>query len=132
MPTDARRHLGATGERLAAETLTAAGLTILARNWRCPVGEIDIIAQEMAPDLTIGAVAPWLVLVEVRTRRGTAYGSALQSITPRKAAKLREVAAQYIQWAGWSGPWRIDVVAVQMDARGRLLAIEHIRHAVTG
>lgn len=128
-----RRSLGNTGETLAVRTLEAAGLTILARNWRCAVGEVDIVAQEAAPDFTQGGIlVPWLVLVEVRTRRGIQYGSALQSITPRKAAKLREVAAHYVQDHQWRGPWRIDVVAVQMDSQGHLQAVEHIRHAVTG
>jgi putative endonuclease len=68
--------------------------------------------------------------VEVRTRRGFAYGAALESITPRKAAKMREVAHHYVQALGWNGPWRIDVVGIQMDVQGRLLSIEHIRHAV--
>jgi putative endonuclease len=128
-----RRRLGDTGEELAARTLLTAGLTILRRNWRCPAGEIDIIAQEAAPDFVKGGqVVSWLVLVEVRTRRGTQFGAARQSITPRKQAKLREVAAHYVQTENWRGPWRIDVVAVQMDAQGRLLEVEHIRHAVTG
>jgi putative endonuclease len=111
--------------------LEAAGLRIIAANWRCSAGEIDIIAEEDAPDYVRGvASSPWRVIVEVRTRRGDAYGTALQSIGPRKQAKLREVARQYIQATHWAGPWRIDVVAVQMDSHGRLLAIEHIRHAV--
>lgn len=132
MPS-ARRSLGDTGEDLAVQALTAAGLTILARNWRCPAGELDILAEEMAPDLLAGPQpVAWRVCVEVRTRRGTQFGTAKQSITPRKQAKLREVAAHYIQSTGWTGPWRIDVVAVQMDGQGRLVEIEHIRHAVTG
>jgi putative endonuclease len=130
---DPRRSLGSRGEELATQALQRAGLTILARNWRCAVGEIDIVAQEQAPDFTQGGVmAPWLVLVEVRTRRGANFGSARQSITPRKAAKLREVATHYVQAQQWHGSWRIDVVAVEMDSRGHLLAIDHIRHAVTG
>jgi putative endonuclease len=128
-----RRHLGAAGEDLAVRALRAAGLSILTRNWRCPAGEVDVVAQEDAPDFVQGGqITPWLVLVEVRTRRGARFGSALQSITLRKQAKLREVAEHYVQTHGWAGPWRIDVVAVQMDAQGRLLAVEHIRHAVTG
>lgn len=127
-----RRQLGNTGETLALQTLTAAGLTILDRNWRCAVGELDIIAQETAPDFVSGnSQATWLVLVEVRTRRGEAFGTALQAITPRKAAKLREVAEHYVQAHHWTGPWRIDFVAVQMDVSGRLLAVDHVRHAVT-
>ena len=128
-----RRQLGNTGETLALQTLTAAGLTILAQNWRCSVGELDIVAQEVAPDFASGNLqATWLVLVEVRTRRGEAFGTALQAITPRKAAKLREVAEHYVQQHGWTGPWRIDFVAVQMDGSGRLIAVDHVRHAVTG
>jgi putative endonuclease len=131
--TDSRKTLGNSGEAVAAHALEKAGLTISARNWRCPAGELDILAQEFAPDYSQdGEMVPWLVVVEVRTRRGTRYGSALQSITPRKQRKLREVAEHYIQTVKWSGPWRIDVVAVQLDSNGKLLDVEHIRHAVTG
>ncbi len=132
-PGDRRRQLGNTGEDLALHKLLETGFTILARNWRCAVGELDIVAQVCAPDFVSGNPnANWLVLVEVRTRRGAAFGTALQSITQRKAAKLREVAEAYVQQTGWVGPWRIDLVAVQMDDHGHLLAIEHVRHAVTG
>ncbi|GIK72703.1 MAG: UPF0102 protein [Chloroflexota bacterium] len=128
---DPRKQLGHAGEELAARTLQAAGLTIIERNWRCKEGEIDIVAQEMAPDFVRGGeLSPWLVLVEVRTRRGLAFGTALESITPRKAAKMRQVAHRYVQARAWTGAWRIDVVGVQMDGQGRLLNIEHIRHAV--
>lgn len=128
---DPRRSLGAAGEAIAARTLQAAGLTIVTRNWRCTVGEIDIVAQETGPDYVRGLPAvPWLVIVEVRTRRGVAYGTALQSIGPRKQARLRKLAAIYVERIHWRGPWRIDVVAVQMDSSGRLLTVEHIRRAV--
>lgn len=128
---DPRRGLGSAGESIAARTLEAAGLTILARNWRCAVGEIDIIAQQEGPDFVRGlASTPWLVIVEVRTRRGTAFGTALQAITPRKQAKLREVARCYVAAVAWTGPWRIDAVAVQLDSSGRLVSVEHVPHAV--
>ncbi|MEZ4675527.1 MAG: YraN family protein [Caldilineaceae bacterium] len=130
---DPRRRLGDAGEALATQALAAAGLTIVARNWRCALGELDIIAQEIAPDYASGVVdATWLVVVEVRTRRGDRFGTARQSLTPRKQAKLREVASEYVQTVAWQGPWRIDLVAIQMDHQGHLLAIDHIRHAVTG
>ena len=131
--SDPRRQLGNRGEALAVQALESAGITIVARNWRCRAGELDIVGQEEAPDYTrTGEAVPWMVFVEVRTRRGTAYGSALQSITPRKQAKLREVAEHYVQATGWTGPWRIDVVGVQLDRAGRLVSIDHIRHAVAG
>ena len=125
--------LGRAGEDLAATALTAAGLTVVARNWRCRYGELDLIAQEDAPDLSQGGiVVPWLVIVEVRTRRGTAFGTAAESVNATKQARLRTVAQAYVQETGWTGPWRIDVVAIQLDGRGRLLDLAHIRHAVTG
>lgn len=131
--TDARRGLGQRGEELAAAHLQAAGLTVIARNWRCREGELDLVAQEHAADWSQGGtLATWLVLVEVRARRGSAYGSALASITPAKAAQVRRVAEAYVQATGWRGPWRIDVVAVQLDAAGHLLEVEHLRGAVTG
>lgn len=133
MSRDARRALGSRGEEMAAQTLQAAGLTILTRNWRCATGEIDLVAQEIAPDYSQGGeLAPWLVIVEVRTRRGTAFGSALASVTPQKQARLAAVGAAYVQSVDWQGPWRIDVVAIQMDGAGRLQSVEHVRHAVTG
>ena len=128
---DDRRSLGTKGEDIAAAALQQAGLTIVERNWRCAVGEIDIVAQDTGPDYVHGLPAvPWLVIVEVRTRRGAAYGTALQSIIHRKQVKLRQVAHTYVQHVQWRGPWRIDVVAVQMDSRGRMLSVEHIRSAV--
>jgi putative endonuclease len=106
-------------------------MTVLERNWRCSVGEVDIVAYDSAPDFTRGGqIAIWLVLIEVRTRRGTAYGSALEAVDAKKQAKLRDVAATYVQSKGWTGPWRIDVVAVQMDRRGRLQSVDLIRNAV--
>jgi putative endonuclease len=129
---DGRRALGRTGEELAAAAVCRAGMTIVDRNWRCSAGELDIIANDRAPDYSQGgAVTTWLVVVEVRTRRGRMYGSAREAVDRKKQAKLREVAATYVQTTGWTGPWRIDVVAVQMDRAGRLQSVELIRHAVT-
>ncbi len=131
-PIDPRKQLGNAGEAMALRALQEAGLTVVERNWRCKEGEIDIVAQEMAPDYVHGGeVSRWLVLVEVRTRRGHAFGTALESITPRKVAKMRQVAHRYVQEQEWAGPWRIDVIGIQMDGQGRLLAIDHIRHAVS-
>ena len=130
---DNRKAIGQLGEEIAVRTLGEAGLSIVERNWRCFVGELDIVAEEIAPDYVSGASdARWLVLVEVRTRSSTSHGTARQAFTPRKQAKLREVAAHYLQEKGWRGPWRIDAVAVQLDRTGREVSVEHIRHAVGG
>lgn len=140
-PTDARRSLGRLGEDLAALLLQEGGFTIIERNWRAPArtlpGELDIIAEEWAPDMVHGGESvPWRVIVEVRTRRGAAaasrFGSALQSVDERKAARLRALAAAWVQLHGWQGPWRIDVVALQVDGAGRILDADHIVAAVQG
>lgn len=133
MKSDARRQLGSAGEEMAARLLTEAGLEIVERNWRCSYGELDIVAQEVAPDFAQGGeLVTWLVAVEVRIRRGTRFGTAKASVTPAKQAKVRTVAEAYVLESGWQGPWRIDVVAIQLDAQGRLLDKTHLRHAVTG
>jgi putative endonuclease len=133
MDKDARRRLGQAGEEMAARLLTEAGLVIVERNWRCATGELDLVAHEVAPDFANGgAPATWLVVVEVRIRRGTRFGTAQASVTPAKQAKVRAVAEAYVQATGWQGPWRIDVVAIQLDGRGRLMEKVHLRHAVTG
>lgn len=135
---DARRKLGTAGEEMAARHLMQSGFTVIARNWRATdggfgrelAGEIDLIAEEIAPNLVSGAQETWRVLVEDRTRRGDAYGSALQSITPTKAKRMRALASAYIQASQWTGPWRIDVVAIQMDSRGVVQSVAHVRGAV--
>lgn len=133
MGDSGRQQTGERGEALAEQALVEAGLRIRERNWRCPAGEIDIVAEETAPDYARGVEdATWLVLVEVRTRRGSAFGTARQSFPPKKQAKLREVAQHYLQSTGWDGPWRIDAVAVQLTPGGQVERIDHIRHAIGG
>jgi putative endonuclease len=133
MGKDARRQLGQAGEEIAARLLIEAGLIIVARNWRCAYGELDLVAQEVAPDAANGgALVTWLVVVEVRIRRGMRFGTAQASVTPTKQARVRTVAEAYVQATDWRGPWRIDVVAIQLDGQGRLVEKVHLRHAVTG
>jgi putative endonuclease len=122
MRWDDRGGLGRRGEDLAAERLTANGYEIVARNWRCEIGEVDLVAKDGSD----------LVIVEVRTRRGRALGTPEESITPKKRARLIELAEAHVQVTDWPGNWRIDVVAVEMDRRGRLLRVDHYENAVTG
>jgi len=117
-----RRGLGRYGEELAARHLAARGYEILARNWRCEAGELDLVARD----------GDCLAFVEVRTRRGVALGSPEESVTPAKQARLIALAEAYIQAYGWPGNWRIDVVAVEMDRHGRVLRLEHYENAVVG
>ena len=114
-----RQATGRRGEKLAAEFLIRRGYQIIERNWRCPTGEVDLIAQKEAS----------LVFVEVRTRRGRAYGSAEESVTPAKQARLIELAETYCQENKIENQsWRIDVVAVTLGAGQP--QINHIENAV--
>jgi putative endonuclease len=119
---DDRRGLGQHGEELAARHLEAKGYDIITRNWRCETGEIDLVARDGTD----------LAFVEVRTRRGRSLGSPEESITAAKQARLIDLAEAYLQVEPWGGNWRIDVVAVEMDRRGRLLRLDHYENAVTG
>ena len=116
-----RQALGAFGERLAAAHLEAKGYRILERNYRRREGEIDIVA----------AIGGCLVFVEVRTRRGQERGSAVESVSPAKGARLAALAEAYCQdRPGLPPDRRIDVVAVELSPSGRLLSIQHIENAV--
>ena len=120
---DYKRRLGQQGEVIAADYLGEQGYLILARNWRCSAGELDIVAREEGT----------LAFVEVRTRRGDRFGTPEESITPTKQAKLVELAQIYLQEHGLADEnWRIDVVAVEMDGRGEVKRLNLIRNAVWG
>jgi len=98
-----RKALGDYGERLAAAELERRGLEVLDRNWRCREGEIDIVARHRGS----------LVVCEVKTRRGDRYGSALEAITPVKAARLHRLGRAWCVAHAWKpATVRVDVVTV--------------------
>ena len=88
----AKDGLGRYGEDVAARHLVEQGIIVLERNWRCELGEIDIVARE----------GDTLVVCEVKTRRGLNYGSPLESITYRKLTTLRKLAGRWPHSAGTS------------------------------
>lgn len=126
--TAARGALGRFGEEVAVRHLVAAGLTVVARNWRCNEGEVDIVALD-------GAV---LVMCEVKTRRGVGFGTPLDAVTPAKAARLRRLASRWLAdqraEAGGGGDVvrypevRFDVVSVLRPMSGAT-SVEHLRGA---
>lgn len=113
-PKDA---LGRYGEDLAVEHLRRQGLVILARNWRCPVGELDVVARDGST----------LVICEVKTRRSRAYGSPLEAVGPRKVRRLRELALHWLDEQGIHVPdIRFDVIGIVQPREGRPV-LEHVR-----
>lgn len=114
-----RAQIGALGEQLAVDHLTSRGLTVLARNWRCRYGELDVIAED--------AVAGAVVFVEVKTRTSDRFGGVEQAVTPLKVRRLRRLAGLWL--AGQDRGWpkvRIDVVGVRIG-RGPTPEITHLR-----
>ena len=81
-----RQALGAAGEDAAARWYEAAGYQIVARNWRCPEGEIDLVACRGAT----------LVFCEVKARRSAAFGTPAEAVTGAKQRRLRNLARLYL------------------------------------
>jgi putative endonuclease len=109
--------LGRRGEQLAAEYLQAAGLSVVERNWRCSLGEIDLVAREGRET----------VFVEVKTRAGLGYGHPLEAITAAKLTRLRRLAAAWCEaHPGQAASIRIDAVAVVAPRDGPV-HVEHLR-----
>lgn len=113
----AKDALGRYGEDHAAQVLIAAGMSVVDRNWRCAEGELDLVAVDRGV----------LVAVEVKTRRDDAFGGPLVAVTPAKLARLRGLAVAWCRAHGWSGPVRIDVIAIWAAAPGRVQRVEHVR-----
>ena len=118
-----RQEVGRLGERLAAKFLRRRGYHIIETNFRCRGGEIDIIARQR----------DCLVFIEVRTRSSSSFGSPEESITQAKRSRLIFTALTYISSHNkLPEQWRIDVVAVEVDAQGQAKRIEIIENAVEG
>lgn len=117
--TKHNQAVGAYGERCAVRHLIEAGLRPVARNWRCPDGEIDIIAWE-------GEV---LAFCEVKTRRTDDFGSPAEAVVPAKARRLRGLAARWLAETGTSAEEvRFDVLSVRLSAAGAA-RVDHLKGA---
>ena len=119
---NARQLLGRKGEQMAANALCERGYRMVEHNFRCRYGEIDLIAEEKDD----------LVFVEVKTRRGTAFGRPEEAVTLTKRRKLVKVASYYLDLhnAG-DRSWRIDVVAIDFNQDGKFREIRVYPHAVS-
>jgi putative endonuclease len=129
MADDPRRRLGARGEELAARHLEARGFELVERNFRTRYGELDIVARDER----------FLVVCEVKTRIVRDRAAAEDALGPFAAIglrKQRQVRAMAREWlaqgalAGGRPPeLRFDAIGISFDARGRLLALEHLEGA---
>jgi putative endonuclease len=112
-----RTETARRGEDAAAAYLERIGMPVEARNWRCPAGEIDIVARDE------GA----FVFVEVKTRRSERAGTAEEAVSRPKQARVARVAQAYLRSAGApdQAAVRFDVVAIQVIAPDRALLRHH-------
>jgi putative endonuclease len=117
--TRAKDAVGAYGERVAARLLAENGMDLLDRNWRCPEGELDIVARD----------GDTIVFCEVKTRRGERYGVPAEAVGPGKVRRLRALATLWLRaHPGRRGAVRFDVVSVWARRTGAA-TVEHVRGA---
>lgn len=102
MATDGRRELARRGEDEVADHLVERGLEILCRNYRCPAGELDIVARE----------GETIVFVEVKARRSRGCGAPAEAVDRRKRARLVRVARWFLRER------RLEGVACRFDVAG--------------
>lgn len=102
-----RAEIGALGEQVAVDHLAALGLRVLARNWRCRYGELDVVASD--------ADGGTVVFVEVKTRTSDRFGGVAEAVSPDKVRRLRRLAGLWLagQDRGWANV-RIDVIGIRI------------------
>ena len=112
---------GDWGEALAAEYLEARGCRIVEKEWRCRLGEIDLIAEKDG----------MILFVEVKLRSNLRYGMPREYVTAKKQEKLRSAALLYLSMHGLDASARFDVAEVYTDVHhsARSTRIEYIENA---
>lgn len=115
-----KQTIGTQGENLATEHLQQAGYTIVARNWLCRAGELDIIAQKDGQ----------LVFVEVKTRRNTPNDEIASSLTPQKRKKILLAIYTYLNGHKQDDEgWRFDFITVNIQPKQPAL-VAHMENAL--
>ncbi|MBI4202940.1 MAG: ribonuclease HII [Chloroflexi bacterium] len=113
---------GALAEEAVAGFLQGQGYQVLARNYRCPWGEVDLVVQDRR-----GVLA----FVEVKARRSNRMGSPVEAVTRQKGQRIALAAQHYLQRHGLEArEWRIDLAAVRLGRGGEVAGIQHITNAV--
>lgn len=116
---NSRQRLGLSGEEAAARYLAKSGYKILVKNYRCKLGEIDIIARDGED----------LVFIEVKTRSGLSHGSPAAAVNTRKQRQISRAAQCYLaEQTLFDSPARFDVISVLFDGTNPE-RIEHISDA---
>lgn len=117
--TDKRQKVGQAGEEAAREYLSTIGYKIIATNYRCPLGEIDIVARDNQA----------IVIIEVRSKTSIRFGLPEESLTPVKARRLKRLALYYLQSkVGKEVKCRIDFIAILLDENDlTVLKLNHMR-----
>jgi putative endonuclease len=105
---------GNKGENAAAEMLREKGYRIIARNWRCKWGEVDIVAR--SGDTT--------VFVEVKTKTGDDFGEPWEMVNEWKVQQIERMGHLWCEEFSWDGLCRVDVVGVWMEKDGEIKKIE--------
>jgi putative endonuclease len=110
------QELGAAGEELAANYLLGAGYVVLDRNWRCNIGELDIVAEHLGQ----------IIGVEVKTRSSLGFGHPAEAVNPQKLRRLSLLVRRWCM-THRRNPHavRVDVLAILM-APGREPSVEHL------
>jgi putative endonuclease len=122
MSTDLRHRLGAAGESHAADHLRRLGFTIVERNARTEGGELDLVACD----------GTTLVFAEVKTRRASRWSDPFEQLHPAKQQRVRGAARAWLASARerpFAQELRFDAIGVTIDARGRLVALDHLEGA---
>lgn len=120
MPSS-RTQLGSAGEGIARRHLEDLGYALREANYRCRWGEVDLVMEH----------EDTVVFVEVRTKRSSAYGTPEESVTAAKRRRLTATAFHYLQQHNLDVPWRIDLVAITVNARGQVARVTHLENVVT-
>ena len=117
---DRMNHIstGKTGEQLALDYLLEKGYRLVEQNWRCKLGEIDLVMQDKDT----------LVFVEVKSRTSDQFGSPEEAITPHKLKRMEKLAQYYLLQKHSSQDWQIDLAAIMLDKNNKTGKINHLKN----
>lgn len=114
-------EVGEWGERAAEQHLLSGGYQIVARNWHCAQGEIDLIAS----------CDGWLVFVEVKARSSDRFGAPEAALTKEKRRRIQRAAWTYLERSDQlDADWRIDVIALERGREGEIMRLDHFESAL--